>query len=399
MEIPGRPLSAASPRLAGMTRRILDQTVDELRHDHTSIKWRAYPDDVLPLWVAEMDAAPCDPVVTAVTDAMRRGDTGYAGTGTYAAAFTSFADAEWGWSPDPQATVQVTDVLTGIARLIELFTATGGPVVVSSPVYNAFFIVIDSVGRRAVDAPLTEDGRLDLTTLAETFRQVTADGSPAAYLLSNPHNPTGTVHSAEELTRLAALASEHGVRVISDEIHAPLVFATSTFTPYLTVPGAEAGVTVTAASKAWNLAGLKAGLVVPGAAALADIRRLHHFVTMGASHLGTIAQSAAWASGRDWLRQLVTELDDNRRLLAALVAEHLPGVRMVVPEATYLAWLDCRALGLGDDPAEVFRSHARVALSPGPQFGAQGTGCVRLNFATSPSILREAVTRMASCLE
>lgn len=382
-----------------MTRRILDHTVDELRRDHTSIKWRAYPDDVLPLWVAEMDAAPCDAVLAAVTDAMRRGDTGYAGTGTYAAAFTSFADAQWGWGPHPRATIQVTDVLTGIARLIELFTAVGGPVVVSSPTYNAFYIVIDSVGRRVVDAPLTEEGRLDLDALADAFRRVTADGSPAAYLLSNPHNPTGTVHSADELARLATLAGEHGVRVISDEIHAPLVYATSTFTPYLTVPGAEAGVTVTAASKAWNLAGLKAGLLVPGAAALPDVKRLHPFVTMGASHLGTIAQSAAWASGRDWLARLVTELDDNRRLLADLVTEQLPGVRMVVPEATYLAWLDCRALGLGDDPAEVFRKRGRVALSPGPHFGARGTGCARLNFATSPTILREAVTRMASCLE
>lgn len=382
-----------------MSRRILEPTVDQLRRDRTSLKWRAYPDDVLPLWVAEMDARPCEPVVTAVTEAMRRGDTGYAGSGTYAAAFASFADAEWGWAPDPGTTTQVADVLTGIARLIELFTAPGGPVVVSSPVYNAFFIVIDSVGRRAVDAPLTDEGRLDLDHLADVFGQVSAGGESAAYLLSNPHNPTGTVHSASELSRLAALANEHGVRVISDEIHAPLVYATSRFTPYLTVPGAETGVTVTAASKAWNLAGLKAGLIVPGAEARDEVGRLHPFVSMGASHLGVIAQSAAWQDGRDWLSQLRAELDDNRHLLADLVAEQLPGVRVLLPEATYLAWLDCRGTGLGDDPAATFRKRGRVALSAGRHFGPRGVGGVRLNFATSPDIIREAVNRMASCLE
>jgi cystathionine beta-lyase len=381
-----------------MTGRILDHTVDELRRDRTSLKWRLYPEDVLPLWVAEMDTSPCEAVVTAVTEAMRRGDTGYAGTGRYAAQLASFAQAEWDWELDPHTTVQVTDVLTGIARLLELLTAPGGPVIVSSPVYNAFFIVIDSVGRRPVDAPLTDEGRLDLAQLAEAFRRATADGGTAAYLLCNPHNPTGTVHTADELARLAVIAREYGVHVISDEIHAPLVYSSSTFTPYLTIPGAEAAVTVTAASKAWNLAGLKAGLIIPGAEALATVKGLHPFVAMGASHLGVVAQSAAWEGGRDWLRQLRSELDDNRRLLGELVAEHLPGVRLTVPEATYLAWLDFRDVGLGDDPAAVFRSRGRVALSEGPHFGPRGVGCARLNFATAPEILREAVRRIASCL-
>ncbi|EWT06163.1 cystathionine beta-lyase [Intrasporangium chromatireducens Q5-1] len=381
-----------------MTRRILDHTVDELRRDRTSIKWRLHPGDVLPLWVAEMDASPCEAVVTAVTEALRRGDTGYAAPGPYAAALAAFAHAEWGWTIDGHTVVQVADVLTGIARLLELFTEPGGPVIVSSPAYNAFFTVIDSVGRQTVDAPLTAEGRLDLDHLGDAFRRATAGGGSAAYLLCNPHNPTGTVHTADELARLAALAREHGVQVISDEIHAPLVYATSTFTPYLTVPGSEGGVTVTAASKAWNLAGLKAGLVVPGTEAVAATKALHPFVTMGASHLGVIAQSAAWGHGGDWLRQLRDELDDNRHLLARLVAEQLPGVRLRLPESTYLAWLDCRDAGLGDDPAATLLSRGRVALSEGAHFGPRGAGCARLNFATSPEILREAVHRMASCL-
>jgi cystathionine beta-lyase len=381
-----------------MTTPILSGSADELRRHRTSLKWTAHPPDVLPLWVAEMDAAPCEPVVRAVTDAVRRGDTGYPHTGPYAAGLASFAGARWGWELDPATTVQVADVLTGVARLIEVCTDPGGPVVVSGPVYNAFFLVIASVGRRAVDVPLTPQGRLDLNAIGTSFAELSRTGERATYLLSNPHNPTGTVHSADELARLAALAEEHGVQVLSDEIHGPLVYPTSTFTPYLTVPGGERGVTVTSASKAWNLAGLKAGLVVPGAAAATIVRRLHPFVAFGASHLGVVAQTAAYCKGGAWLDRLLVELDANRQLLRDLVADQLPGVHLTVPESTYLAWLDCRGLDLDGDPAAVFLDRARVALSQGPTFGTAGAGHVRLNFATSPTVLREAVARMSGCL-
>ena len=382
-----------------MTERILRAPAHELRRSHTSLKWRAHPSDVLPLWVAEMDCEPCPAVVTAVSGAMRRGDTGYPWTADFTEAFTSFAATQWNWHVDPRTGVVVADVLSGIARLLETLTDHAAPVVLSSPVYNAFFTVIDSLGRKPLDAPLTPDGRLDPESLADAFAQATTGGARAAYLLSNPHNPTGTVHTSEELEMLARLADRHGVTVISDEIHAALVYGADSFTPYLTVPAAERGITVTSASKAWNLAGLKAGLIVPGPEARAAVGRLHPFVTFGASHLGVIAHTAAWTGGVDWVQRLVQELDANRRLLAELVADQLPGVRLRLPEATYLAWLDCGALDLGDDPSVRFRERGRVALSEGPSFGEGGRGCVRLNFATSPEILREAVGRMAASLD
>jgi cystathionine beta-lyase len=381
-----------------MGSRILEAGVDDLRRDRTSVKWRAYGAGVLPLWIAEMDAAPCREVVEAVSAAMARGDTGYAWSQPYADALASFARDEWGWHLDPRSTTPVSDVLGGVAHLLRLLTEPGGPVVVSSPVYNAFFSVIESVGRRVVEAPLTARGRLDPDTLADTFSALAARGERAVYLLCNPHNPTGTVHAVDELARLAALADEYDVRVLSDEIHGPLVYAPARFVPYLTVPGSERGITVTSASKAWNLAGLKAGVIVPGAEAVADVRRLHPFVTFGASHLGVIAHTAAYEQGRPWLHRLAGELDENRRLLAQLVARHLPGAELLVPDATYLAWLDCRGLGLEGDPAEWFRKRAGVALSDGPSFGTPGTGHVRINFATSPALLREAVSRMAGSL-
>lgn len=378
---------------------ILDVPLDTLRRDRTSIKWRRYPSDVLPLWIAEMDARPCPAVVEAVTAAMSRGDTGYPGDEGYAAALAELADAEWAWAPDASTMVRVTDVMTGLAHLTRLLTDPGGPVVVSPPAYNAFYEVIASIDRQVVEAPLTSDGRLDLDLLDTTFGAVTAGGQRAAYLLSNPHNPTGTVHTPDELAGLARVASLHGVRVLSDEIHAALVFASSRFTPYLTVPGSERGITVTSASKAWNLAGLKAALVVPGADARADVARLHPFVTFGASHFGVIAQTAAYRDGREWVHQLVAELDANRALLAELVQQHLPGARLLLPESTYLAWLDLRPLGLGDHPGVRLLERGRVAVSDGPIFGTGGAGHVRINFATSPDILREAVARIASSLD
>lgn len=378
---------------------ILGVPLADLRRDRTSVKWGRYGPDVIPMWIAEMDCAPCPSVVDAVSAAVSRGDTGYALTQEYAGELAAFADAEWGWGFDPDTTTRVADVLTGVTHLLGLLTDPGGPVIVSPPVYNAFYEVIEACGRRVVEAPLGPDHRLDLDGLAGVFAEVTARGDRAAYLLSNPHNPTGTVHTPAELAHLARVADEHGVRVVSDEIHGPLVLPTSTFTPYHTVAGTERGVTVTSASKAWNLAGLKAAVIVPGTDAVDDVRRLHPWVTFGASHLGVIAQTAAYRDGRDWVHRLVGELDSNRRLLTDLVAEHLPGAGLVVPEATYLAWLDLSGLGLGDDPTGEVLRRARVALSPGPIFGSGGAGHARLNYATSPEVLREAVERIASSLD
>lgn len=372
----------------------------ELRRDRTSAKWMAFGPDVLPLWVAEMDADPCPAVADAVTAAVRRGDTGYGWAPRYAAAVARYAATTWGWEVDPEATRVVPDVMIGCAELLRLLTDEGGPVVVSPPVYNAFFGFVDAIGRRRVDAPLTTDGRLDPASLTTAFRAATAGGERAAYLLCNPQNPTGTVHSPDELAMLAALAEEYGVRVVADEIHAPVVYAGGPgFTPYLTVPGGDRGFSVFSPSKGWNLAGLKCGLALAGPRAVDDLRRLHDVHTHGSSHVGAIAHVAAMEEGREWLIQLLGELDDNRALLAGLLADQLPLVRWRPQEATYLAWLDCRPLGLGDDPAAVFRTRGRVALSSGPTFGREvGRGFARINLATSPDLIEEAVRRMASVL-
>lgn len=383
-----------------MSPTILGASEPDLRRDRTSVKWLAYPPDVLPLWVAEMDSAACPAVVEAVSAAVARGDTGYGWAPRYAAEVARYASDMWDWAFDPSDAVVVADVMIGVSELLRVLTDEGAPVIVSPPAYDSFFGFVEAVGRRRVDAPLTPDGRLDLAALATAFGAATASGERAAYLLCNPQNPTGTVHTAEELGALAALADEHGVRVVSDEIHAPLVYPGGRgFVPYLSVRGGERGFAAFSPSKGWNLAGLKSAVVVAGAGARDDLALLHEVHTHGSSHLGEIGHVAAMRDGRVWQAQLMSELADNRALLGQLLAEHLPEVRWQVPDATYLAWLDCRALRLRDDPATVFRDKARVALGSGPRYDpGGGQGFARLNYATSPEILQEAVRRMASVL-
>jgi len=374
-------------------------TLDRLRC-RTSMKWRTYPEDVLPLWVAEMDVPLAEPVVRAVTDALALGDTGYpAGTG-YAEALAAFADRRWGWSGlAVDRTAIVPDVMLGVVEMIELVTGPGDAVVVNPPVYPPFFQFVEHMDRRVAEAPLGADGRIDLDTLEETFQRVVAGGRSAAYLLCSPHNPTGTVHTADELTAVATLADRYGVRVVADEIHAPVLAADVDFVPYLSVPGGENGLSLMSASKGWNLAGLKAALAVAGPEAAADLARLPEEVGHGPSHVGVLAHTAALRDGTPWLDALLAGLDDNRRLLTDLLAARLPAITCRPGEATFLAWLDCRALGLGDDPADTFLRHGRVALSSGIPFGTGGAGHVRLNLATSPEILEEAVRRMAAALD
>ena len=213
-------------------------------------------------------------------------------------------------------------------------------------------------------------------------------------LLCSPHNPTGVVHTAAELDAVAQLAAEHGVEVVVDEIHALLVPEGTTFTPYLAV--ADRGIVVTSASKAYNLAGLKAAAMLFGPGSAPLIERVPKPVLYGTSAFGVLAHRAAWDGGDAWIDAVNANIAANAAHLGALLAAHLPEVGYRAPASTYLAWLDCRALGLGDDPSTAFHVRGRVALNPGPEFGPGGEGFVRLNLACSRVVLEDAVARMAA---
>jgi len=342
-----------------------------------------------------MDVPQAEPVIRAVHDAMLRGDTGYPAGHAYAEAFAGFAAARWGWEIDVAATRTTADVMQGVTEAVRLLTDPGDAVVINPPVYPPFTEFLEHADRTLVPAPLGPDLRLDLDALGAAFARASAHGRRAAYLLCNPHNPTGTLHTADELRAVGALSREHGVRVVSDEIHAPLVpMPGSTFVPATTqIPDAIA---LHSASKAFNLAGLRAAVAVPGPEAVADLARLPQPAADGVMHLGVIAQTAAYAEGGAFLDDVLAGLAHNGALLGGLLA---PILDWSAPEATYFAWLDLGALCAGEEPARRLLERGRLAVNPGPTFGAGGAGRVRLNYATSTAVLTEAVGRLAAALQ
>ncbi|GAB3190367.1 MalY/PatB family protein [Nesterenkonia suensis] len=402
-------------------------SLDALR-GRRSAKWQAFGDDVLPLWVAEMDVPLAQPIADALRGIIDRGDTGYPAGRGYAEALAGFAERRWGWSLDVAHTSTVPDVMRGITEALKLISAPGDAVVVASPVYPPFYQYPAEAGRRVVQTPLNPAGRLDPAALEESFAEAARTSISPVFLLSNPHNPTGVVHTRAELEQLAESADRHGLRVVADEIHAPLVLGSSQspgdaagdgddgdaparFTPYLTVD--PRGISLMSASKGWNLAGLKAAVMIAGPDAVADLRRLPGIVAHGPSHVGVLAHTAAFAHGEPWLDALLEGLRTNRALLDELLAERAPQVRWTAPQATYLAWLDFRATALAgaeDDiaaagaespirgPAKALLARAGVALTAGNPFGDGGAGHARLNMATSQAILTEAVARIGRAL-
>lgn len=370
-------------------------SLEELR-THKSEKWREFPDEILPLPVAEMDFPVAEPIREVLAEMVSRSDLGYLGPiPELSLNFEKFARVRWGWSLDPDQVHIVTDVGVGVVETLRLVTKPGDKVVISSPIYHNFSNWIQETGLERIDVPFSHaDGEwnLDLEEIENIYRQ-----GVKVHLLCNPHNPLGYVYSKSELLKIAGLARQYSVLVISDEIHGPLTYPQSTFVPFLSLgEDAEAvGIVVTAASKAWNIAGLKCAIVVSQNPKIDSILKTLPAAThFRASLLGGFATAAAYSDGVDWLDSVLKTLDFNRFYLRDLLANKIPQIGYRVPDSTYLAWLDMGKLGLGQDPAELLLTQGKVALSPGRVFSQATSHFVRLNFATSTEILDEAVNRI-----
>ncbi|WP_396658003.1 MalY/PatB family protein [Microbacterium sp.] len=367
--------------------------------ERTSEKWREYPEDVLPLFVAESDFPLAPAVTAALQRAVELGDTGYTASRTpLADAYAGFARRRLGWDVDPRRIRSTADVSMGIVEILRRVTRPGERVVLTPPVYPPFYDLVAEAGAVAERVPLvaTDDGwELDLLGIEAALA-----GGARAVLLCSPHNPTGTVHSRETLAALAELAKVFGAAVISDEIHAPLTYPGATFTPFLAASpvAAELGFAVTSASKAFNLAGLKCALMITAGERPADVvRSLPIEVEWRTGQFGMLAGTAAFSADSDpWLDGVLVTLDRHRRLLAELLAEELPAARYRIPDAGYLAWIDLSELGWGDDPARRILREAKVALHFGPHFGDEGRGFARLNFACAEDVLVDAVRRIGA---
>lgn len=370
----------------------LDVPESELRK-RRSEKWQAHPEDVLPLFVAETDVLLAPAIQERLTAAVSDGDTGYFTEVERFAGVAAHFYSRFGWEVPEELVVPVNDVGVGVRESLARVLPAGAGVVYSPPVYMPFGPWIRRAGLSPVSVPLIkydDDPHLDLIGIEAAL----AEGARAV-LLCHPHNPTGVLHSTTELAAVAELAKKYDAVVVSDEIWAPLTMPGVEFTSFLAVSetAREVGLAVSSASKAFNLAGLKCAFVINGNPERFKVRR--SALSGATGHFGALAGEAALVDSLDWLDQMRAALASNLDLMEKLMAEHLPRARWRRPDSGFVAWLDLRGYpGLGDDPAALFLSEGRVALSSGPAFGTEGKGFARLNFACSEEILTETFERI-----
>ena len=374
-------------------------SLDQLRK-RKSVKWRQFPDDVLPLPVAEMDFASAPAIKAALLDMVERSDTGYLGPfPELFDAFAKFSTQRWGWQPDIKQMRIATDVGVGIVELMRVLIKPGEKVMLNSPVYENIWRWITEVAATTVDTPLIEEDlnyKLDLVAIEKEYKN-----GVKIHILCHPHNPVGVIFDKQQLTSLAELAKRYQVVILSDEIHAPLSYNAKSFTPFLAVSdlAKEVGIIITSASKSFNLAGLKCALIITQSSALQErINKIPLAVTWRASLFGAVASTAAYDQSSDWLDQLLITLDENRKLVADLIQSKLPGVKYQIPDFGYLAWLDMSNLGLGEDPAAKILEKGKVALNGGVLYGPKHKNFVRLNFGTSSELITEGINRIAKSL-
>lgn len=365
----------------------------------TCAKWNYFEADVIPAWVADMDLPPVPAAVEAVRALVDRGDFGYnfAAQGCLAQAFADWEARRHGWRPDVERLRIFCDVMQAVETALWFGTDPGDGVVLLTPVYPPFYSAIESNGRRVIDCPLIPGTwRLDADRLRHAI-----DDRTTTLLLCNPHNPTGRVFTREELELLAEIAREHDLLVISDEIWADLTHPGATHVPFAPLPDmGQRTVTVSAASKAFNLAGLRCAIADIGSTRIRDaIAALPSHLLGAVGSLAAEATLAAWTSGEEWLEGVRDHLTAQRDHALARFNAELSDVAATCPEGTYLLWLDFRPLDLGQEPAEWLLEHARVALSKGTDFGPHGAGFARLNFATSRGLLDETIDRIVAAVQ
>ena len=373
---------------------------------HSSEKWRGFPADVLPLPVMEMDFPIAQPIRDVLIEMVNHSDLGYLGpVPELADGFAEFCVKRWGWEIDKSQVRIAADVGVGCVEVLRVITQPGDRILINSPVYQNFFNWINEVRLEKVDIPFVNSGSqnddvnpwtLDLDEVEKSY----ASGIKV-HLLCSPHNPLGRIYSREELNRIADMAKKYGVIVISDEIHSLLTFKTHEFIPFLTISetAREVGITVTSASKGWNIAGLKSALIVSQNGAIDEVLKLMPpAVKFRSSILGAFASAAAFKDGEVWLDSVIDTLEKNSVMVRDLLSAKLPSVKMHLPQSSYVAWLDLTSLNLGENPAQTLLERGKVAFNAGHMYGAQSSQFVRLNYATSQIILTEAIDRIVKSL-
>ena len=385
-------------------RDAIDATTADALRARGSAKWTAPGPGGFGAAVAEMDFGAAPAIIDGLTALSADANFGYLPrhmADELAAATAEFELRRFGWPVDPALVHPVPDVIRALEIAITHFSRPGSPVILPTPAYMPFLKVPGALGRELIQVRMHDEAgffTLDIDAIADAFR---AGGH--LLIFCSPCNPLGRVYAAAELAALTEVVDRHGGRVFADEVHSPLVYPGSTHLPYAATSDTAAAHTITAtsASKAWNLPGLKCAEVILSNEA--DRQRwdeMDFILTRGASNPGVVANIAAFRHGEAWLAEVLGYLDDSRRLLADLLARHLPQVRYRPPEGTYLAWLDCTAMDLAESesPGALVTERANVTVVDGPAFGDGGAGSFRLNFATPQPVLAEMVERAAAAL-
>lgn len=369
-------------------------------------KWNRYPKDVMPAWVADMDFTIAEPIQRAIEKLIvEERDYGYgyrAGENSLPAAFAHRMKERYGWEVDRDLVLNVTGTVQGMFISTMGLSEPGDGVLIQTPIYPPFLMTIEKSGRRLVENPLTDTGSgwaLDIEGL-----RAAADAGTKVLLFCNPHNPTGHVYTREELQAVGDLAVERDLIIVSDEVHADLIYSGHTHIPIATLSPEIAArtVTLTAASKGFNLAALRCSVIYFGSQELRErFRRvLPDYVVGSSSVVGIDATVAAWYHGQPWLDEVLKKLEANRDYVTQFIKDQLPGIKHYPPQGTYLSWLNCKDLNLpGESPYHFFLNEAKVGFNPGGDFGPLGKECVRLNFATSREVLDEVLGRMADAIE
>ena len=376
-----------------------DQVID--RRDTESVKWHYYNEDVLPMWLADMDFQSPQPVIEALRNRVDHGIFGYGcpPEGLRQAIQDHLRDF-FKWPVQPEQVDFVCGVVTGFTHAIYSLTEPGDRILIQTPVYPPILKAPEATGRQSLHNPLVRnsDGKYEIDF--DDFEQKAASGVKL-FILCNPHNPVGRVFTHAELTQMAEICLKHNVIICSDEIHADLVFSGVQHTPIASLSPEVSDRTVTyfAPSKTYNIAGLSTSVYVAQNPELKD--KLSSTMPMLLGHpniLGLTAALAAYRDGRPWLQELLVYLESNRDYLVDFVTRELPGVEIWQPEGTFLGWLDCRQLEV-ESPYRFFRDTAKVGMNDGSTFGESGTGFLRLNFGSPRALLTEGLTRMQAALE
>lgn len=374
-----------------------------------SYKWHAYPPDVLPMFVADMDFVSPQPVIEALQRRVAHGIFGY--PGGQASPLSDLPDLKeilvermqrlYGWKVQEEEILLMPGLVTALNQVVQAVVPAGNGVLVQTPVYPPFLTLARNAGILDQRVGLNQDERTGSYFVNGKDFEAALTDETSLFVLCNPHNPVGRAFQREELESMADACLRHEVWICSDEIHCDLLYSGVKHLPIAALDPeiAQRTITLMAPSKTYNIAGLECSIaIIPNR----ELRRQFQAASRGLAGwvnvMGLVAAQAAYAFGQEWLDQLLVYLEGNRDFLDDYLHHHLPGIKMVKPEATYLAWLDCRGLGLKDDPYQFFLKEARVAFNQGSTFGDGGEGFVRLNFGCPRSMLVEALERVRAHL-